>query len=73
MDTDGGAAAAAWRETMRPFVDGAQTAADASSTFDEFLVKLAENTKIDGDAYVRSLATWTMQARGVGDGTDETT
>ena len=73
MDTDGGAAAAAWRETMQPFVDGAQAAADASATFDEFLVKLAENTKIDGDAYVRSLATWTMQARGVGDGTDETT
>ena len=46
--------------------------ADASETFDEFLAKLAESTKIDGDAYVRALATWTMQARGVGDGTDDT-
>lgn len=73
MDTDGGAAAALdWRAGMRPVLDGVQAAADASSTFDEFLVALGESTPIDGDAFVRSLATWTMQARGVGDGTDET-
>jgi len=73
IDRDGGAAAdAGWREGMQPFVVGAQAAADAADGFDDFLVKLREQTEIDGDAYVRALATWTMQARGVGDGTDDT-
>jgi phage gp29-like protein len=73
MDTDGGAAAAAvWREGMQPFVDGVQAAADGAEDFDGFLTQLREETSIDGDKLVRSLATWTMQARGVGDGTDDT-
>lgn len=73
MDTDGGAAAGeGWREGMQPFVDGVVAAGDAADSFESFLAKLREETTIDADKLVRSLATWTMSARGVGDGTDET-
>lgn len=74
IDTDGDAAAGAvWRPGMQPFVDAVQAAGEEASSFDDFLARLREDTTVDGDALVRSLATWMMQARGVGDGTDEVT
>ena len=76
VDRDGDAAAGAWRETMQPLVDTVEAAGrDAqgdseAAKFADFLRRVEEGAA-DGDKLVKSIATWTMQARGVGDGTDE--
>lgn len=60
-----------WAETTKPIraaVDRA--AADAGETFAGFLAALAGETA-DGSDLVRSLALKTLQARGMGDATDE--
>ena len=78
IDRDGDAAAAGWRETMRPIVDTVETAGreaqgdDDAARYADFLRRV-EAGVADGDKLVKSIATWTMQARGVGDGTDEVT
>lgn len=71
VDRDAGAAAEAnWRRNLQPFVAGAEDAAAGADGFDDFLRRLAR-AEVDGDAFVRDLATTNMQLRGVGDGTDE--
>lgn len=72
IDRDGGAAAdAGWRPGMQPFVDAVKETAAEVDSFDDFLARLRAR-QVDGDAFVKSVAAWTMKARGLGDGTDET-
>ncbi len=74
IDRDGDAAA--WRETMRPLVDVVEAAGreaqggDDAAKYADFLARV-EAGVADGDKLVKSISAWTMQARGVGDGTDE--
>ena len=58
-------------ETMRPLLEEVQAAASGATGFESFLAKL-EAASADGDALVKSLATKTLIARGVGDATDAT-
>lgn len=60
-----------WAETTKPIRAAIERAAAASGeTFDGFLAALVQETA-DGDALVLSLALQTLQARGMGDATDE--
>ncbi|MCY1004006.1 DUF935 family protein [Nannocystis pusilla] len=61
-----------WRSTMKPLHDAAKAAAAEASGFADFLSRLS-SAQVDGDKLVRSLALKTLQARGVGDATDEVT
>lgn len=76
IDRDGDAAAGAWRDTMRPLIDVVEAAGreaqggDDAARYADFLARV-EASAADGDRLVKSIAAWTMQARGVGDGTDE--
>lgn len=78
IDRDGDEAASAWRETMAPLVDAVESAGRAATgatdeeKYADFLARL-EAKQANGDALTRSIAEWTMKARGVGDGTDEVT
>ena len=56
---------------MQSFVAAAEDAAASADGFDDFLRKL-KKAEVDGDVFVRDLATTNMQLRGVGDGTDDT-
>ncbi len=74
IDRDGGTAAGeAWRPDMQPFVDAVAAAGDKSTSFEDFLGKLAGETEVDASEYTRNLAEWTVRARGLGDGTDKVT
>lgn len=71
VDRDAGAAAETnWRRDLQPFVAAAEDAAAGAGTYAEFKRALKKAT-VDGDKFVRDLATTTMQLRGVGDGTDD--
>lgn len=74
IDRDGGTAAGeAWNLDMQPLVDAVVAAGDKSTSFEDFLGKLAGETEVNASEYTRNLAEWTARARGLGDGTDEVT
>lgn len=71
VDRDAGAAAEAnWRRDLQPFVRAAEEEARAADSYSDFKRRL-KSREVDGDRFVRDLATINMQLRGVGDGTDE--
>jgi phage gp29-like protein len=59
-----------WETTTKPMRAAIDRAAAAGETFDGFLSALARETA-DGSKLVQSLAMKTLQARGMGDATDE--
>jgi len=69
IDRDG--APTDFGSTMAPLLEEVRRVAKGSESFERFLASLAASAA-DGDALVRSLATKTTIARGVGDATDDT-
>lgn len=59
-----------WKKTMDPLLQVVKDAAAGAGGFADFLSRVS-SSEADGDALVRSLALKTLQARGVGDATDE--
>lgn len=59
-----------WPTTMEPFRAAAKGAADGANSFASFLTGLSAR-RVDATALVESLALKTLQARGMGDATDE--
>ncbi len=59
-----------WATTMEPVRRAVKAAADGASSFDDFLARLAARSA-DVTELVESLALKTLQARGMGDATDE--
>lgn len=71
VDRDAGEAAEKrWNRDLAPFVRAAEEEAEAADSYSDFLRRLKQRG-VDGDDFVRSLATTDMQMRGVGDGTDD--